>query len=403
MLDMDALKIYLQELNMQNIWQVERDYMQHVILSAIYSSKEAVIGANLVFKGGTDLQKQNIIDRFSIDLDFTSNLNFENLKNILNYVKKYLEDLNIINTYSIEKNEKSVNVKFTINGPAYEVKKSDNAKVVIRLEISLREQIILEPDRGTRIVPVYKDIKPYVLISMDISEIASEKVRAIITRNKPRDVYDLWILIKKRYDIYEFLVRKKLEIYDMAFALDEFIERMELKRMEWNSELKNLLNSFSGNNIDMPDFDAAKNDIINYFINNISISFEFNLKNNKKEAAKNEKSLKFQCNKLIALTQKNVKITESAVYPNFNSILIAFAYKKYKALYLIINKHGASDDDAKKITLESICYPITTQKIGLNIAIKKNGGLNIWLLAANSEYKKINENIVINILLKAVE
>ena len=55
MLDMDALKIYLQELNMQNIWQVERDYMQHVILSAIYSSKEAVIGANLVFKGGTDL------------------------------------------------------------------------------------------------------------------------------------------------------------------------------------------------------------------------------------------------------------------------------------------------------------------------------------------------------------
>ena len=129
----------------------------------------------------------------------------------------------------------------------------------------------------------------------------------------------------------------------------------------------------------------------------------FNLKNNKKEAAKNEKSLKFQCNKLIALTQKNVKITESAVYPNFNSILIAFAYKKYKALYLIINKHGASDDDAKKITLESICYPITTQKIGLNIAIKKNGGLNIWLLAANSEYKKINENIVINILLKAVE
>ena len=71
MLDMDALKIYLQELNMQNIWQVERDYMQHVILSAIYSSKEAVIGANLVFKGGTDLQKQNIIDRFSIDLDFT--------------------------------------------------------------------------------------------------------------------------------------------------------------------------------------------------------------------------------------------------------------------------------------------------------------------------------------------
>ena len=50
-----------------NIWQVERDYLQHLIL--LFLSKR--IAGELIFKGGTALQKAFGLNRFSIDLDFT--------------------------------------------------------------------------------------------------------------------------------------------------------------------------------------------------------------------------------------------------------------------------------------------------------------------------------------------
>ncbi len=401
MLNIDRLKIYLQELKMQNIWQVERDYIQHIILSAIYSNKYAVIDNNLVFKSGTDLQKQNIVDRFSIDLDFTSDLDFETLSKIFNYVNSYLDDLGISNTYSIEEKENSSTAKFNINGPVYESKKSDKAKVLIKLEISLKEQIIFEP-RNQGIFPVYSDIKPYIIISMDINEIISEKIRAIMTRNKPRDVYDLWILIKKRYEVYEFLVRKKLQPYKIKFSLDEFITKINLKKKEWNNELKNLLNVSL--NKDLPSFDIVKKDIIDYFMNNVSITAEFNLKNNIKKRI-NEKGFKFKISdsKLTCLVKENVKINESLIYPNFDSEVDVFAYKKYKALHLIVNVPRVSNLKGSIPLLESIQYPHTTQQIGFYKIIKKNEGLNLQLFAENSLAKEIDENVILNIMLKNKE
>lgn len=52
-----------------NIWQVERDYLQHLFLMLL--SRHA--GNELVFKGGTSLQKVYGLNRFSIDIDFTQN------------------------------------------------------------------------------------------------------------------------------------------------------------------------------------------------------------------------------------------------------------------------------------------------------------------------------------------
>jgi len=48
MLSVDELKGYLAITRMQSVWQIERDYMQHIMLSAIYSK----IVDELVFKWG---------------------------------------------------------------------------------------------------------------------------------------------------------------------------------------------------------------------------------------------------------------------------------------------------------------------------------------------------------------
>ena len=49
-----------------SFWQAEKDYLQHLFLRELYST----VGTELVFKGGTALQKAYGLHRFSRDLDF---------------------------------------------------------------------------------------------------------------------------------------------------------------------------------------------------------------------------------------------------------------------------------------------------------------------------------------------
>ena len=87
MLNREELSGYIERTGMQTLWQVERDYLQHIILRAIYSR----VSNGLVFKGGTALQKLGIVDRFSIDLDFTSSLSSSLLSIRTNpYLSKHL-------------------------------------------------------------------------------------------------------------------------------------------------------------------------------------------------------------------------------------------------------------------------------------------------------------------------
>ena len=50
-----------------NLGQIEKDYIQHVFLINLYRR----VGDEIVFKGGTALQKCYGLNRFSEDLDFT--------------------------------------------------------------------------------------------------------------------------------------------------------------------------------------------------------------------------------------------------------------------------------------------------------------------------------------------
>ncbi|MHB1440705.1 MAG: nucleotidyl transferase AbiEii/AbiGii toxin family protein [Cuniculiplasma sp.] len=67
---------------------------------------------------------------------------------------------------------------------------------MVKVEISTREETILEPDLLI-LDPVYPDILPFTCTVMNKLEIQSEKIRAILTRNKARDLYDLWFLFKR--------------------------------------------------------------------------------------------------------------------------------------------------------------------------------------------------------------
>ena len=58
-------------------------------------------------------------------------------------------------------------------------------------------------------------------------EILAEKVRAIMTRRKGRDLYDLWYLLSKGTLVESDLVRKKLDYYKLTDVTgDDILKRI---------------------------------------------------------------------------------------------------------------------------------------------------------------------------------
>ncbi len=233
-----------------NLGQVESDYLQHILL--LFLSRRA--GNWLVIKGGTALQKAYGLNRFSDDLDFTSKK--EDLEEIARLIKTDLVAFGLENELKINRMESVSEVMvYSIKGPLYDG--TSRSMAVQRLEVSLREKVIMKEEIH-EVVPVYPDLQPYLLTMMNIEEILSEKVRAIMTRNKARDVYDTWFLIKKKIPVNPELINKKLEYYGMVFDPDAFTAGLMNKKRIWERELKPLV-SF------IPDFEKTAKEVLDAF------------------------------------------------------------------------------------------------------------------------------------------
>jgi predicted nucleotidyltransferase component of viral defense system len=222
-----------------NLYQKEKDYLQHLILSRIYSKS----GKSLVFKGGTALQKIFGLNRFSEDLDFTVEESVE-----IGKLEKGLSELKNFypTTYErIQKNQ-SMTYKIKIEGPLYDDARSQQT---VRVEISQREKILLEP-LTEFVTPLYKDIGQYMLIVMNPKEILSEKIRALMTRSKARDLFDSYFLTLKGIRTDFSVINKKLEFYQIQFDPDHFKNRILKLKPQWERELSALVRV-------IPTFEAA--------------------------------------------------------------------------------------------------------------------------------------------------
>jgi predicted nucleotidyltransferase component of viral defense system len=235
-----------------NLWQVEKDYLQHLVLLFLYSR----IKNELVLKGGTALQKAFGLNRFSIDLDFSSTKN-----NSEKFFGKVVEDITNFGFPSqISKIEKAKIAKaktiiLKIQGPLYG--RDERTITTLRVEISLRKDLILEPI-VKEVVPPYADLRPYFINLMDLKEILAEKVRALMWRGKARDLYDLWFLLKKNVTPDVDLINKKLEYYNLKFNKEEFFQKIKDIEKVWEKELKPLVNV-------LPSFETIKKEVTEKF------------------------------------------------------------------------------------------------------------------------------------------
>lgn len=109
------------------------------------------------------------------------------------------------------------------------------------MEISKRECI------EEKVNPIKLEFPEYNLPTkrasgMSLKEICAEKIRAIMTRKKARDLYDLQYLIEKKHILFnESLASKKLAYCNKKFTKKEFLEKAGQKKAYYEKELKNLV------------------------------------------------------------------------------------------------------------------------------------------------------------------
>ncbi len=221
------------EMKHLTIGNTERDYLLELLLYALSDDRRY-----LIFKGGTALYKFYNLNRFSEDLDFdVVGKRFDTDKTI----KKIIRNLELTGMQRTlpEKTEYSneTNIRFAIRGPLYDGSKNSMSRVTIN--ISKRERPISPLKK--LLITTYPEIPSFELSVLDVEEIAAEKIRCILTREKPRDIYDLWFLSKKGITIDVALVDKKLKIYRLTFDLETFLEKVSEKQKMWRRDLQDLI------------------------------------------------------------------------------------------------------------------------------------------------------------------
>lgn len=183
---------------------VFREYLQIIFLNKLYKQKDS---SKVFFKGGTAIHLLLGAPRFSEDLNFTVELPETN----------FIPFINTVFNEIFKEEEISFKERETITGKRFLLTAKPGAlsyATFINLDFSFREKV-LQPRKSTIDTP-YPIIFTSFIYHLSPEEICAEKIRAILTRQKGRDYFDLWFLMSKGVIVNSELVKKKLQYYKIT-------------------------------------------------------------------------------------------------------------------------------------------------------------------------------------------
>lgn len=217
MISLDEIQQVAGEAN-ADIAVIEKDYVLSWVLKGIFESS---VADSLVFKGGTALRKVYFKDyRFSEDLDFTISKPVEpadfqsSLADVCRDVRSQSGlEMNLIGLRQTrsETGQEAFEGKIEYIGP----RQHRGSPSRIKLDLTAHEQIILPPVTFP-LIHGYSDQCQAKISTYQLEEILAEKMRTIIQRSYPRDLYDSWYILKFHQDRIDFsklisTYRKKCE------------------------------------------------------------------------------------------------------------------------------------------------------------------------------------------------
>ena len=235
---------------------IDKDWVLGHFLNAMFELEE--ISKNFVFKGGTCLKKCYFKDyRYSEDLDFT----LVDADFVVD-AKLFSKIISVAESNSGAKfhlkdikpqihNDVNQGYEVTIlfwgsdHKPNQAALPVERWQTKIKLDLSFSEKILLTP-QISNIFHAFSDkdfIKSKVPI-YPLNEIVAEKLRSLLQRNRPRDIYDLFFLSQgissKQYlSIYKMLKQKSDNKCINSFDNNDFINALKYKKNEraWESSL----------------------------------------------------------------------------------------------------------------------------------------------------------------------
>lgn len=234
---------------------IEKDYVLSWLLAGIFNTEE--LNQKWIFKGGTCLKKCYFDEyRFSEDLDFTItddthiNVNFL-LAKFAKISDWIYEETGIsiptdeirFEQYENPRGKMSIEGRLSYKGPMQ--RKGSNATV--KLDLTNDEILVYPPDERS-ILHHYSDVavcNKNLIYTYCIEEIMAEKLRALVERMRPRDLFDIvnihfdtrWNLDPKV--VYEILV-KKCAFKQVALPTLSLINSMDSKKdliTDWSAML----------------------------------------------------------------------------------------------------------------------------------------------------------------------
>lgn len=212
----DKLQILAQKYQTTEL-NVRREYMQHLFLSYLYRQRQA---NQIFFKGGTALKILYKSPRFSEDLDFSSPL-----KDYRPIEQALVQTLSQIEKEGIASNLKEA--KTTSGGYLARILfKAYEQSIEVLLQISLRDK-----NMKSELLTIANDFIPtYAVMALTCEQLAMEKIQALLTRQKSRDFYDLY-----------FILRANLLPPQKKAILSQVLKTLKLTNLNFEYELKQFL------------------------------------------------------------------------------------------------------------------------------------------------------------------
>lgn len=214
----------------------ERDYLQHLLLWLLYSRSQV-----LTFKGGTALRLVYGGSRYSEDLDFNGRDDVAALQRLWGRVVTRLEDFGVVAELRNEwVSQVGYSFEVSFQGPLYDGR--DRSKGKVRVDVNRRPEEV-EAQREL-VTSAYDDVRPFVVSVLTPKHLMAEKIRALLVRGKPRDLYDVWLMLNQGVQIEDALIERKLVLYEMDWRPEALVDALEQVRTDWERDLRHLLPQF---------------------------------------------------------------------------------------------------------------------------------------------------------------
>lgn len=198
-------------------FSIIREYLQLLFLNYLYQQKEA---DKIYFKGGTAIHFLLNSPRFSEDLDFSTGYSkpeiIKTVKQIEEKLQKELPESKIIILYS---GKSGIRFRWRCVMPDFKY------PLVIRLDFSFKPR--LGRNQVAAIITNFPLIFFPVISHLSAEEILAEKIRALLSRAKGRDVFDLWFLIRQKIKIDQTLLQKKLDEVGLKFNQKLLLDKVK--------------------------------------------------------------------------------------------------------------------------------------------------------------------------------